>query len=318
MSARSIAKTTTFLKCVVAAVLVHWASMAQAQPQPSVRPQDLESSTAHEARSLLQQAIDRSRDREKAGARVVGGQPASIAKNPWQVALVWSGGNDNVLNRFCGASIVSPEWVLTAGHCIDKRLGPDSIEVLSGTDDLETGGVRSKVAYYRVHPAYQTVRLGGTFIHDNDIALLKIDSAAGPKLAGRAVEAFVGLPDRIAVGAPVLVTGWGVTERMYQPTTSLQYVEIPYVTNQTCNQKRSYDGAVTSNMLCAGDNLGKKNPCYGDSGGPASMEVQGVRRLVGIVSWGTDCQTPYLFAVFARVSQYGEWIRKETSGAVAW
>jgi secreted trypsin-like serine protease len=285
-----------------------------------------------EPRSLLQQAIDRSQRNEKSDSRITNGKDAFIAGNPWQAALVWSGGTDNLLNKFCGASIISAEWVITAAHCIDKRLPATSIEVLSGTHSLQPCnpeiivskggvpkqcGVRSKVKYYRVHPDYQRKQYGITFINENDVALLKID-LNGPKLSGNTISGWTDSLGEIAEGATLLVTGWGVTERKYQPTSILQQIDIPYVSNQTCNSPRSYGGSVTDKMLCAGDLMGKKNPCYGDSGGPATIEIGGVRKLVGIVSWGIDCQTPYLYSVFTRVSQYRDWIIQETSGAISW
>lgn len=313
----------TLLGRAAAILLLSWSGFAIGQVQESQvggqsldRPRTASAPATPEPDrpSLLQQAIDRSTTKAKVESRAIGGKPARLKDNPWQVALVWSGGTNNVLNQFCGASIISAEWVLTAGHCIDKRLGPTSIEILSGVENIDEPGVRSKVAFYRVHPAFKTKRLGATFIHENDVALLKID-AAGPKLSGQPIDGLVG---SIGAGAEVLVTGWGVTERQYEPTTTLQFVAIPYVPNETCNGPLSYAGAVTDAMLCAGDKLGKKNPCYGDSGGSATVDISGKKRLAGIVSWGTGCQTPHLYAVFSRVSEYRDWIRKETSGAVSW
>ena len=43
--------------------------------------------------------------------RITGGSPAERDQFPWQVALII----DNTW--FCGASLISSQWVLTAGHC---------------------------------------------------------------------------------------------------------------------------------------------------------------------------------------------------------
>jgi secreted trypsin-like serine protease len=43
--------------------------------------------------------------------RITGGSPAARGQFPWQVALII----DNAY--FCGGSLISSRWVLTAAHC---------------------------------------------------------------------------------------------------------------------------------------------------------------------------------------------------------
>jgi secreted trypsin-like serine protease len=43
--------------------------------------------------------------------RITGGYPAAPCQFPWQVALLI----DNTY--FCGGSLISSQWVLTAAHC---------------------------------------------------------------------------------------------------------------------------------------------------------------------------------------------------------
>ena len=46
--------------------------------------------------------------------RVIGGSISGDGEWPWNVAL--RAGN----NIICGAVIISDQWVLTAGHCVNK------------------------------------------------------------------------------------------------------------------------------------------------------------------------------------------------------
>ena len=287
-------------KVLIAAVIVATPVMAQDNTQ-----------------SLLDKAITRANDTKLGNERIVGGEKTTIALNPWQVALVWAQSTNNVKAQFCGGSIISPEWVVTAAHCIDQRKGPEVIEILSGTDSLASGGVRSKVSFYRVHESYRSEGQGDEKRPEYDIALIKIDPNSN-KLAGTAIAGIAAAEEGALSTARVSVTGWGVTERRYQATILLQYVEIPYVDNGICNMKRSYDGEVTDRMLCAGEPKGGKDTCRGDSGGPATTQIGAVRRLVGIASWGVGCGEPDMYGVYTRVSYFREWIAKQTAGVVAW
>jgi secreted trypsin-like serine protease len=55
---------------------------------------------------------------------IVNGVPAPEGKYPWQVRLYSSMEDDK---GFCGGSIIAPQWVLTAAHCLakgDQQKGP--------------------------------------------------------------------------------------------------------------------------------------------------------------------------------------------------
>ena len=59
-------------------------------------------------------------------------------------------------------------------------------------------------------------------------------------------ETYVGWQDTI-------VSGWG-SRATGGPTVggTLQYARVPPVSDRTCNQPESYNGRVTSGMMCAG------------------------------------------------------------------
>ena len=58
--------------------------------------------------------------------RIVGGEDTEVNEYPWQAGLVFSGGNI----VWCGGSLVSSKWVLTAAHCTAGASARD-IEVRS-------------------------------------------------------------------------------------------------------------------------------------------------------------------------------------------
>ena len=81
-------------------------------------------------------------------SRIINGKMTSITKRPFQVQL-----NDCALIScsFCSGSIIAPEWVLTAKHCVAKSTGFLSsliagLKVRAGSHNLNKGGEVRKVS----------------------------------------------------------------------------------------------------------------------------------------------------------------------------
>ncbi|KAA0724711.1 Suppressor of tumorigenicity 14 protein -like protein [Triplophysa tibetana] len=155
------------------------------------------------------------------------------------------------------------------------------------------------------HPNYNSV----TF--DFDIALVQLSSSLDftnyvkPVCLAAAGSVFAG-------GTETWVTGFGTLQSGGRPADTLQEVMIPIVNNINCSE--AYSGIITSNMICAGLlNVGGKSACHGDSGGPA-VNTNGSRWIQsGIVNFGSErCDDPKYPSVFARVSQFQDWIESFT------
>jgi len=72
---------------------------------------------------------------------------------------------------------------------------------------------------------------------------------------------------------------------------------------------------LTDAMLCAGLSSGKRDACYGDSGGPLIASIGGKPVQFGIVSWGegpadaeVKCGHQDVYGVYSRVTSFGDWI----------
>lgn len=239
--------------------------------------------------------------------KIVGGALAVPGQDPWQVALVAAERTDkNIV--FCGGSLVAQNWVLTAAHCLDGGTVPSQVDVVSGTIDLDRGGRRVRVAQIFVHTGWDTQT------NNNDVALLRLmETAPGMPIAlVTAATEFQVIPPR----THVRVTGWGRTQQGGQTVRQLRTVDVPVVSRDDCNDRVSYNGAITANMICAGWQHGGADSCQGDSGGPLTAPTGARRLLVGVVSWGHGCAQPNKYGVYTRLAQYADWTEQCMAGRI--
>ena len=261
--------------------------------------------------AYLSGAVVAQSDNALSDGRIINGVPVSITEVPWQVALMFSSEPDDFYAQFCGGSIVSADWIVTAAHCL-PGMSAAGIEVLAGVTSLgEPGSTRVAVQEIISHPQYDDSTL------ENDIALLKL---ATPLDLSGAEKTLIALPfaeqssSWPAAGDPATVSGWGNTS-----TTSAAYsadlmaVVVDVLTDPSETQCGSYptNGYLPEQMLCAAEISLGKDSCQGDSGGPLAVEVRGSWTLAGIVSWGYGCADPLYPGVYTRVTSYLDWIVSE-------
>jgi len=245
---------------------------------------------------------------------IVGGREADPGEWPWQVALIHAGG-DPYDDQYCGGTLISPLWVVTAAHCAEGKTA-NQIQVLAGIHNLRTpdrGFLRLAVKQIILHPDY-----GQATQYDSDIALLELGAPATfrPMTPTQLpIDGVITVAADIGplTGVEATVTGWGNTSAsdIVYPDT-LQEVEMPILSNADCS--RNYPDKITGNMVCAGVPEGGLDSCQGDSGGPLVIFNDQTSRweLAGIVSWGYGCALPNFPGVYTRVSPFTEWITLES------
>jgi len=259
--------------------------------------------------------------------KIIGGTKASFGKWPSTVALLYvdkikkiETGNAVDKNgeripvtdanneaKFCGASLIAPNWVLTAAHCVVKNKTVKSIDkvtTLIGAFDLKTDGYRREIKKIIVHPDYKETT------DENDVALLQLKI---PVNADAITIASTDAPS----GTLAIAVGWGALDGTSTNYPSKLYeVELPVVDRSIC---RSFFGAArlfNDTMLCAGYIQGeKRDVCNGDSGGPLMARINGSSgyQQIGITSWGASCSESGSYGAYTRLSKYRSWINSKVS-----
>merc|ERR1719419_1777937 len=236
--------------------------------------------------------------------RIVGGVEATEHAWPWQVALfiddAW----------FCGGSIISENYVLTAAHCAD---GASYFDIMAGAHNVRESSEpnRVEVTSYNgwTHPLWNSNDLSG------DLALIELPSPL-PMNDYISTSCLPATGETPAVGSLVTVTGWG------KPSDSAGGIspvlrevrDIPVMTNADCN---AVYGIVGDGVVCI-VTAGGRGSCNGDSGGPLVQKAGGKAAgdqwtQVGIVSFGASagCEVG-MPAGFTRTEYYLDWIKSET------
>lgn len=243
---------------------------------------------------VLPAVAQASRTAPTARGAVVGGTAASSGQFPWMVAL----------SRGCGGTLIAPDRVLTAGHCVEDLRIAD-LRLYVGATRRRRGGYRYDGLPVRAidvasHPRYRSLESGGPV---NDVAIIRL---AEP-VAGAPVVPLAGGDAPDGGGRPATVVGWGVmrTDLARAPLAiGLQHGNLRILSDRACSDLYGRDGSYRrSVMLCARSrNAGRRpntSPCVGDSGGP--LMSSGIQ--VGIVSFGISCGALGEPTVFARVSR---------------
>ncbi|XP_075927874.1 trypsin-like [Petromyzon marinus] len=244
---------------------------------------------------------------------IVGGSECAAHSQPWQVSL-------NIGYHFCGGSLISSEWVVSAAHCYMPNLKPKfkrsrmnknhhhycyptsstpsapSISVRIGEHNIfASEGTEQWIQASKAipHPQYHSATT------DNDIMLIKLSSPATLNQYAQAVP----LPSScVGTGVMCTISGWGETQTSVGSPDVLMCVQAPVLSDTSC--RNSYPGDITNNMICLGYLEGGKDSCQGDSGGPVVCNGQ----LQGIVSWGRGCALPNYPGVYTKVCNYNSWI----------
>ncbi|KAL5277298.1 hypothetical protein ACFFRR_002494 [Megaselia abdita] len=225
------------------------------------------------------------------GGKIVNGFDLDIKDAPYQVSIQTDWGF-----HFCGGSLIAPDIILTAAHCVEDNPPPSEISIYMGSSDRKRGGHRRAAINIIYHENYDEEEIF------NDVALIRIER---PFTLSDKIQTIPLASSDPAPGSTALASGWGdLFEDDERPSPRhLQGVYLSTISLEDCRYAYG-DSAIQDENLCAYTE--DKDTCQGDSGGP--LAVDGT--LVGVVSWGAGCAMRGAPGVYASVADYSDWIAK--------
>ncbi|EAT42008.1 AAEL006427-PA [Aedes aegypti] len=225
--------------------------------------------------------------------------------SPGTYEIIFEGYDDNIENvpyivslskigcgHFCGGTLISSEWLLTAAHCLVGET-PDDLYVRAGSTYKNKGGMIRKVRRIIPHRRYsKEINL------DFDIGLVQLKR---PLPASDFINWIpLVLNDTTQPDDECIIAGWGTTKQKEAQHQTLKTAVVKII-SKTESQRVLYMKVITKSMPCTGAQ--KPDACQGDSGGP--MICAG--KLSGVVSL-EGCEASAKPGVYISVFELRKWI----------
>ncbi|XP_017464128.1 PREDICTED: chymotrypsin-1-like [Rhagoletis zephyria] len=229
--------------------------------------------------------------------RIIGGYAIEKGVAPYQASIQNTFGE-----HVCGGSIIAPQWILTAGHCMDwpKKY----LKIITGTVEWQNPGAVYLVDDIKVHCLYNTP------MYHNDIALVRLTEPIVFDNYTAAVQ--LATNNTLQDGDDLVLTGWGSQKAWGNAINTLNKVSLEYLNYTECTKSVKNSKFLGNGHICTSTKSGK-GACSYDSGGPL---VDANQVQVGVVNGGEPCALGYP-DTFASVSYFHDWIVSTIEGTSA-
>jgi secreted trypsin-like serine protease len=229
---------------------------------------------------------------DSAELAIIGGESADVGEYPATGVLMRG------LSPRCTATLIEPDVIVTAAHClVDEGFGDFGFTLDPNLRDGLDGELVGVLAHHQ-HPDFDPDADGEEYNdlnQRNDIGIVilaepidvEVEELDAQRPGARAAD--------LRGGGELTVVGYGRDGWSSPATAGVKRDGVVLV-----------ERADTWELKTTGQD---PQPCRGDSGGPLFAESDDGRRIVGLVSRATAgsrmCDTG---AIYTRVAPYSEWI----------
>ncbi|XP_041980971.1 uncharacterized protein LOC121734426 [Aricia agestis] len=249
---------------------------------------------------------------------IIGGYEAMPGDFPHMAAIGWR----TIFGGWtfkCGATIISPRFLVTAAHCTKSkphrilqntvpeivRLGVVNLKHFPNNDAVDVN-----ISRIMKYPKYKSPR------KYFDIALLELQEEVK---FGAAIQpaCLWSKSSTKELGKRVVASGWGITNvDKRSPSSLLRAVNLLMINEELCEHllkpfANRHWSKLADHQLCAGELAGGLDACQGDSGGPLQVQMDNQHKmyyLIGVTSFGYSCGLPNVPGLYTRVASFIDWI----------
>jgi secreted trypsin-like serine protease len=204
----------------------------------------------------------------------------------------------------CTGTLIAPDVVLTAGHCIDTK---PAVVLVDSVDYGQPGGEAIRVKWSLAYPDWQRA-------YDVGVVVLDHPAKAQPRLVAAACSAREGLvPD-----AEVELVGFGLTTKSGTGDNTRLHQAALSVIDATCTDDPACAAAIAPGGEFTAGGHGS-DACFGDSGGPVYLHTSMGPALLGVVSRASAVSGPPCGdgGIYVRADKVISWVQQVTQEKIA-
>ncbi|KAJ2521969.1 Transmembrane protease serine 11B [Coemansia sp. RSA 1939] len=218
----------------------------------------------------------------------------------------------NGSERLCGATIISPEHLITAAHCLQQPNAPynSSVEVTVSYNSNNKGSQKNAtIQNVYINPDSIT---NGAINPLSDIAVIEV-----VEMSGKYAKSIPIYMDTLTENESIIATGWGqkTNTTTAKSVTALQGAKLHVGNSDDCSKYSSDFKTDSDALVCTlSQSSNSSNICVGDAGTPAYIVNSSKKStLVGIATRVFTADTNYCgsdnaASMFLRASYHIDYI----------
>uniref|UniRef100_A0A914D740 Peptidase S1 domain-containing protein n=1 Tax=Acrobeloides nanus TaxID=290746 RepID=A0A914D740_9BILA len=262
---------------------------------------------------------------QKYGNGIIDGCYAQQGEFPWEGLFELYNASSGALIRFCGVTLLSQQYALTSGVCIETALTPNVTHIIrfGMLNRTDYSVQNNSISQSWINPAYNRSYI----LHNIGLIKLTLNETYNTNVQ----PICIAKNDSALISHANMVAGWGYWSLNsqycgnqttgYSNTNSQILIKttVPVINNVLCQlYYPDINTTLTSDTLCAGSDFNGASPVNDWATPLMTANKNGVWFQTGIYSayFSSSLNDQFAQRLYTRVSSYCSWLSSLTNGTV--